>query len=93
MIPTMTQIKAMSMMAAPPGDPFSTIAVTDRATSNGAEGQRDGLAAGAVGPLGPDRAPFGPDHALGPAALVPAPRVPVQLGQDAAPHPGRDLAG
>jgi hypothetical protein len=33
MIPTMTQIRAMSMMAATPGDPLSTIAVTGRATS------------------------------------------------------------
>jgi len=31
-----------------------------------------------------------PDHASGPAALVPAPRVPVQLGQDAAVHLRRD---
>ena len=28
MIPTMIQTRAMSMMAAPPGDPLSTIAVT-----------------------------------------------------------------
>jgi hypothetical protein len=57
---------------------------------HGSHGHHDGLPAGAVGPLGPDRALLGPDHALGPAALVPAPRVPVQLGQDAAVHLGRD---
>ena len=57
---------------------------------HGPEGQREGLPAGAVGPLGPHHAPFGPDHASGPAALVPAPRVPVQLGQDAAVHLRRD---
>ena len=33
MIPAMTQIRATSMMAATPGDPLRTIAVTDRATS------------------------------------------------------------
>ena len=49
------------------------------------DGQDEGLPLGAFGPL---VAPLGPDHALGPAALVPAPRVPVQLGQEAAVHFG-----
>ena len=44
----------------------------------------------AVGPFGPGHAPFGPDHASGPAALVPASRVPVQLGQDSAVDFRRD---
>jgi hypothetical protein len=45
---------------------------------------------GPVGPLGPGHALLGPDHALGPAALMPAARVAVQLGQDAAVHLRRD---
>jgi hypothetical protein len=53
-------------------------------------GQQEGLPGGLVHPFGPDFSSFVPGHALGPAALVPAPGVPVQLGQDAAVHLRRD---
>jgi uncharacterized membrane protein len=61
-----------------------------RGDQHGPEGQHDGLPTGVVGPSGPDHALLGPDHVSGPAALVPAPRVPVQLRQDAAVHLRRD---
>lgn len=90
MMPMMTQIRAMSMMAAKPGDPLSTIAVTGRVTSMDPRASMRDCLAGAVSLSGPGHAPFGPDHAFGPAALVPAPGVLVQLDQDAAVHLRRD---
>jgi hypothetical protein len=80
----------MSMMAANARGPPEHDRGHWQGDQHGPEGQYERLTTGAVGPFGPGHAPFGPDHASGPATLVPAPRVAVQLGQDAAVHLRRD---
>jgi hypothetical protein len=44
---------------------------------HGPDSQQQGLPGRGVGPVGPEGAPLGPVRAPGPAALVPAPRVPI----------------
>ena len=86
------QIRAMSMTAPTPGDPLEHDRGHRQGRQHGPDGHHDRLPTGVVGPFGPGRAQLGPDHALGPAALVPAPCVLVQLRQDAAVHLRRDPA-